>query len=244
MKKALVAGAGAVVLIAILVFVLASNLNAIVAKAIEKYGSQTTQTTVEVSGVDIALREGRGTIRGLSVASPEGYRARTAFALEDITIDIDIKSVREDPIVIEEIRIAGPVVHAELTGTGASNVDELRKRTQASAAQARRGGDRQAPAKAKRIRIERIVFQEGRIELDASALDLGERTVALPALSLADIGGRDGAPPEAIAAAVAAAAAEKAASAIARSEIDRLVKDKLGGSLGEKAKGLLQKLGN
>jgi len=169
MKKALVIGAGAVVLIAILAFVFASNLDAIVAKAIEKYGSETTQTAVNVSGVDIALREGRGTIRGLNVASPEGYRARTAFALEDITIDIDIKSVREDPIVIEEIRIAGPVVHAELTGTGASNVDDLRKRTQQRAAQARRG-DGQAPAKAKRIRIERIVFEEGRIELDASSM--------------------------------------------------------------------------
>jgi len=243
MKKALVIGAGAVVLIAILAFVFASNLDAIVAKAIEKYGSETTQTAVNVSGVDIALREGRGTIRGLNVASPEGYRARTAFALEDITIDIDIKSVREDPIVIEEIRIAGPVVHAELTGTGASNVDDLRKRTQQRAAQARRG-DGQAPAKAKRIRIERIVFEEGRIELDASALDLGERTVALPALRLTDIGGRDGAPPDAIAAAIAAAIAEKAATTIARSEIDRMVRDKLGGSLGEKAKGLLKGIGN
>jgi len=43
---------------------------------------------------------------------------------------------------------------------------------------------------------------------------------------------------------VLSALAGKATAAIADSEVDRLIKDKVGGSLIDKAKGLLEKIGN
>ena len=139
MKKLLIVGVIAVVLIVVLVFVVLSNLDSLVAKAIEKYGSEVTQTSVHVSGVDISLREGRGSIKGLKVESPDGFEARTALSLDDVAIAIDIKSIREDPIVIDEIRIQAPVVNAEITRTGDSNIDELRKRVQDLRRRDRRG---------------------------------------------------------------------------------------------------------
>lgn len=241
MKKLLIAGAVAAVLIAAAVFFLLSNLNSLVAKAIEKAGGDVTQTSVAVSGVDISLRDGRGTIAGLRVASPGGYRERTAFALDDVTVDIDVQSVRREPVVLEEIRVRAPVVRAELTKTGASNVDDLRKRVQAYASRlAGQGGPSRKPAK--RMRIERFVFEKGRIELDASALGLEKRTLDLPEIRLTDIGGRDGVPPEEIAKVIVTTVAGKAAAQIAGDEVNRLIKDKLGDSLGDKAKGLLEKI--
>ena len=96
----------------------------------------------------------------------------------------------------------------------------------------------------KRIRIERFVFEEGRVEADASALGLEKRTIVLPEIRLDDVGGTNGAPPDEITKIILTAIAGKVTSEIADSEIDRLVKEKLGGSAIDKAKDLLKKIGH
>lgn len=241
MKKVLIAVIVVVVLIVVGAVLLFSNLNSIVAKAIEKQGSGVTQTSVSVSGVNISLREGRGTIEGLNVASPDGFEARNAFSLENITVDIDIKSLREEPIVIDEIRIQAPVVNAEITKTGASNIDELRKNVQAYSS-GTTGESGETSGEAKRIRIRQFVFEKGSIEVDASALGFEKRTIPLPEIRLDDVGGANGAPPDEIAKIILAVVAKEVASEIADSELQGLIKDKLGGSLKDKAKGLLDKI--
>jgi hypothetical protein len=242
MKKLLIAGIVIIVLIIVIAFSLLSNLNAFVAKAIQKNGSNVTRTSVRVSGVDISLRDGRGSIKGIRVASPDGFETRTAFSLDDIAVEIDIKSVRQDPVVIEEIRVQFPIVKAEITKTGASNIDELRKRVQAYTA-GTAGESGKSAGRNKRIRIERFVFAKGSVEVDASALGLEKRTIVLPEIRLDDVGGTNGAPPDEIARIVLKAIAGKAISEIAGSELDRLVKEKLGGSPTDKAKELLEKIG-
>ena len=243
-KKLLIAGIGIlIVLLVVIVILLLSSLNSLVAKAIEKNGSNVTQTGVRVSGVDISLRNGRGSIKGLRVESPDGFETRTAFALDDIAIEIDIKSIRQDPVVIEEIRIQAPLVKAEITKKGVSNIDELRKRVQGYTAGAA-GESGESGGRTKRIRIERFVFEKGSVEVDASALGLEKRTLALPEIRLDDVGGTNGAPPDEIARIVLKAIAGKVISEIAGSELDRLVKEKLGGSPTDKAKQLLEKIGN
>jgi uncharacterized protein involved in outer membrane biogenesis len=242
MKKLLIAAIVIiVVLIAAAVLLLFSNLDKLVAKGIEKYGSEATGTRVSVSGVHISLREGRGSIRGLRVASPDGFKVRTVLALEGITVAVDIKSVREDPIVIGEIRIKAPVVNAEITKTGDSNIEELRKHVKARAGAS--GGERGDSGTAtKKLRVERFVFEEGRIEVDATALGLEKKTIVLPEIRLHDVGGAGGAAPEEIAAVILKAVAGKATSEIAGSEVDRLIKERLGGSTADKAKGLIEKI--
>ena len=241
MKKALAIIAIIVVLIVIALVLLFSNLNSLVAKAIEKNGSEVTQTSVSVSGVDISLREGRGTIKGLKIASPEGFEARDAFSMEDITLDIDIQSLRGEPIVIDEIRIQAPVVRAEITEKGASNIDQLRKNVQAYTS-SQEDDDAEPGGQAKRMRIKQFIFEKGSIEVDASALGLEERTITMPEIRLSDVGGPNGATPAEITKILLAAVGKKVASEIAGSEIQEQIKDKLGGSLTDKAKGLLDKI--
>jgi uncharacterized protein involved in outer membrane biogenesis len=238
MKKVLIAVLVIVVLIVIAVALLFTRLDSLVAKAIEENGSNVTQTSVSVSGVDLSLREGRGTIRGLTVANPEGFDARNAFSLDEITLDIDIESLRGEPIVIDEIRIKAPVVNAEITKTGASNIEKIRENVKAYSA----GGEGQSSKPAKLIRIRRFVFEEGRVEVDVSELGLENRTVELPEIRLSDVGGTGGAPPDEIAKIILTAVAKQVSSEIAGSQLDRMVKDKLGSSITDKAKGLLDKI--
>jgi len=246
MKKLFIAAAViagiAIVVAAALIFLLYSNLDKLVAKGIEKYGSEATGTKVSVTGVDISLREARGSIAGLTVASPEGFDARTALSLDDITVAIDIKSLREDPIVVNEIRIKAPVVSAEITETGRSNIEELKKRIEEYAAKPGGGEGGGTNVKTSKLRIERFVFEEGRIEVDASALGIEKRSIVLPEIRLDDIGGPAGATPDELAATILKTLAARTTSTIAGSEIDRLINEKLGGSAVDKAKGVLEKI--
>ncbi|HER43572.1 MAG TPA: hypothetical protein ENO08_03845, partial [Candidatus Eisenbacteria bacterium] len=127
MKRALIVFAAVAVLVAAVVIYMLSNIDSLVARAIEKHGSRVTRTSVSVSGVELSLKEGRGSITGLRVESPDGFDARDAFTLGDITLDVDIKSLRGEPVVIDEIRVSAPVVNVEVRETGASNIDDLRK---------------------------------------------------------------------------------------------------------------------
>jgi len=82
--------------------------------AIERFGSDITGTKVTVGSVDISLKSGLGTIRGVRVDNPEGFSSDDAFELGEITVDLDVASLNRDPIVIEEIRILAPAVRGEL----------------------------------------------------------------------------------------------------------------------------------
>ena len=238
MKKILIILLVIVVLIVIAVALLFSNLDSIVAKAIEKNGSNVTKTSVRVADVDLSLREGRGTVKGLTVASPHGFEARDAFALDEITLDIDIESLRGDPIIIDEIRIKAPVVNAEITKTGASNIEKIRENVKAYTA----GGETRSRGQAKRVRIKSFVFEQGRVEIDVSALGLENRTIELPEIRLSDIGGENGAPPDEIAKIILMEVGRKVSQEIAGSQLDRMIQEKLGGSIKDKAKGLIDKI--
>jgi hypothetical protein len=236
----------AVIVVGVGIWMLLSNLNSLVAKVIEDEGSKVTETSVRVSGVNIKLREGRGSIDNLAIASPAGYDADKVFSLGNITVDIDVKSVRDDPIVIDEIRISAPEVHAEFNDKGESNVDEIRKRVQAYSAGSGGGGGEGGGSggEEKKIRIRSFVFEKGVIGVDASALGVEKRTVNLPEFRLTNVGGSSGGTPDEIAKEIAGAVTKQVTSQIAKSEAKKLIEDKLGGSIEDKAKGLLDKITN
>ena len=243
MKKVLIVFAVVIVVVVVAVFLLLSNLDSVVAKAIEKHGSDFTKTSVFVSGVDISLREGCGSIKGLRVESPDGFDVRDAFSLGDITLDIDIKSLPNDPVVIDEIHINAPVVNAEILEDGTSNIHEIQKNVQAYTGGGKSEGE-DSEGQSKRIRVKKFVFEKGIIEVDATALDIDKRTITLPEIRLNDVGGANGATPDEITRIVLMAVTKKVASEIAGSEIDGLIREKLEDSLTEKVKGLFDKFRN
>jgi hypothetical protein len=103
-----------VVIIAAALFYLWSSLDSLVAHVIEKYGSQTTQTSVRVQSVDIDLQSGAGSVNELKVGNPKGFSSPNAFTLGGITVKIDIDSITKDPIIINEITVQSPHVVYEI----------------------------------------------------------------------------------------------------------------------------------
>ena len=109
------------------VYYLLTNLDALVEAAIEKYGSEATQTAVRVDSVKISLKEGSSAINGLSVANPAGFEAKYAFSLGEISNKINIESLGNDVIVIDDITIRAPQVYFEMNQQRQTNLKELKK---------------------------------------------------------------------------------------------------------------------
>lgn len=241
-----VIGIAAVVLLLALggaVYWLLSSLDAIVAREIERVGSETLGTDVSVGSVDIDLREGRGTIRRLRVANPDGFSSKTALSLDEISVRIDLASVTGSPIVLPEVSVGAPAARLEANESGQLNLDVLRRNASAgaTAGSAEPGGAEGSPVPV-RLRIGRLVFSEGRIEGDASSLGGREVQAPLPTVRLSDV---EGTPAE-VGKTVASAILRKATEAVAREGVRRAVEkeidERLGGEVGEAAKGLLRRL--
>jgi hypothetical protein len=110
-----------------------SNLDAIVKRGIESAGTNALGTDVRVDAVAIDLSAGTATLSGLSIANPEGFSNQDMVRFDELSMAIDLGSLRSDIIRITSIRSVNPYVLYELQGTQA-NIDVVRARfpTQAS----------------------------------------------------------------------------------------------------------------
>lgn len=96
---------GGLAIAAILLWVLASNLDGIVKRIIEDVGSETLGTNVSLSSVEIKLTDASAALRGLSIANPKGFDTDNAFELGAIAITLDPATATSNEIVIPRIVI-------------------------------------------------------------------------------------------------------------------------------------------
>jgi hypothetical protein len=183
------------------------NLDAVVKAAVEKYGSEIAGTTVRVEKVRIDLSSGRGELRGLTVANPDGFSRQPIFSLGEITLQIDLSSLAGDVPLVQDIRIVAPHLHYELNGRGGSNLTALQnnlKRHRSAnegGAEARQNG----AGKETRLRIRRLGVSGAQADLDLSAIGGKRLTAAMPPVTLTEIGGKRGATPAVVGEAVLSA---------------------------------------
>jgi hypothetical protein len=216
MKRTLLIIATAlVVVIAGIGVYLYNSIDSIVKNAIERSGTEITGTRVSVGSVDISLRSGRGTVRGVRVRNPDGYADENAMELGEIVIDLDVGSLNRDPIIIEEIRVKAPTVDAELNEVAVSNVSVIRNHIR----QYRAAAPKPAPGKQdagyeKHFVIRSFVVEEGFVNADATRVGSQKWEFDLAPLRLSNVGGTHGALPDAIGKEIAAALFNRATQAV------------------------------
>jgi hypothetical protein len=222
------------------IFLFIRSLDSVVAKAIEHGGSSLAGTGVVVESVDISLREGRGTVKGLTVQNPEGFSDAQVLTLGEVTLDLDLKSLRSERVLVEEVRIGTPRVTYEVIASGRSNIDTIRQQIETQSSGAASSGS-EGPDR--RMTIQRLNFEEGEIRVDASALGIDPQDVRLPSFELTNLGGDEGALPDEIGREIGVAFTQAVLDAVARSRVETLIEEKVGGETGEAATRLLRSLG-
>lgn len=229
-----IAAALLVVVVGVSVFLVA-NLDRLVQKGVETFGSDMTQADVRLAQVEINVTSGEGALSGLMIGNPDGFDTPSAFSLNQIAVKIDVGTITHDVVVINEILISNPVVTYELGAKG-SNIHAIKRNVEAYMAALGLGGatdDGKGPS----LIIENFIIEGGQVNVSASVLEGKQLSAALPRVHLRDIGKSDGGVSTAQAAKVMLSAltgaAIKAAGSVGVGEtLDSLKRGVLGKVLG------------
>ena len=242
----------AVVVVAVLLYA-AASLDRLVKQGIETYGSRIVGAPVRVGSVEISLSSGRGTLRELSISNPDGFSSGEALRLGEITLDIQLSSLTQEPLVIQEVKILAPEVNAEVSASGSTNIDELRRSVSTYGGTGSDGKPATDSSSATedgtpppRLRIDELEFAGGRLAADTTAVGGDVRVLELAPLRLSGLGGKNGQPIDVIAKSILDSYTRSIASVVgksmAASRAEKLIDEKVGGELGEAAKGLLDRV--
>jgi hypothetical protein len=244
MRRALWIGAVvALAGIAAAIWFVSSSLDAVVARAIERHGSELTGVAVRVGSVEIDLRSGRGTLRGLSVANPPGFGDGDALHLDEITLDLDPASLAGSPVRVDEVVIGAPEVRWVADARGRSNVQEILdhvKQQGKASVGGRPGGDPGGTGAREEtlLVVHRLEFREGKVAANLEAVDAGSHEGDLPSVALRDLGAPGGAPAGVIGARVAEAYGSQVVRTVVAREVGRRIGEAIGNEAGEVGRAL------
>lgn len=179
-----------VIIVAIALYLAWSNLDSLVAGAIEKYGSEATGTSVTVGRVQISLSNGTAELDSLTIGNPSGFKSDYALKFDKIEIGLDTSSLTSDTIVMNNGVVDGASVNAEFKGTGTTSnlsriLDNLKRYAGPSQPE-------QQPAGAqKKFVVKTFRFTNGKATAIIDAAK-ARRTINIPDVSVHDIGVKSG----------------------------------------------------
>lgn len=168
---------------------LASRLDSLVVHGVNTYGPKLTQTKVELVSASLSPLTGSGSLTGLSVGNPAGWSDGRAFYLGKVQVDVELRSVLGDPIVINEISIDQPEFAYESTFIS-SNIKDLLKNMEKSTG---KGGGGREPA-ARESRSRKFIVKKFRLTNGKATVEAGGKAlvVTLPAIRLDNLGVAEG----------------------------------------------------
>ena len=249
-RRALVFLSAAVAAVVAVALMFYFQVDRVVKRAIEHYGSAATQSAVRVDAVEIALSSGTGSIDGITVANPTGFSTAPAFSLGKVHMVIDTATVRSDPVVVNEIVIEAPQVRFEVDQHGEANLDIIRRNVQRYT-----DGDPDAPVESdtsaaappadeppprveqtpeRRLVIKRLAITAGQVEIDAPVLGGTRRVVTLPDTEVLNVGEDSGGVtgPE-LATIVVVAMLHDVATTVAATKVQEHIEHAIGGEAGK-----------
>jgi hypothetical protein len=183
---------GLVVLLVAAAVVLYFSLGSIVKKGVETVGPQVTKVSVTLDSAGVSPLTGSGTIKGLVVGNPEGFKTDTAIRLGEASLSVDAMSVFSDKVRVKSVSVVGPEITYETAFKG-SNLSKLLENVEASAGA---GGGGESGGASKKLQVDELSITGGKIHLSATMLGGQAMTVPLPDIHLKDLGtGEEGITP-------------------------------------------------
>ena len=212
-----------------------SKINGIVEEVIENIGSKTLQTAVNVNAVDIVLLEGKGSVKGFTVANPKGFSNNNVISVGDVGLQIDIESITKDVKVIKEVYIDAIALRVEQKNITDTNIQALINNLKSSASSSTAqttSANNESGGSNVRLMIERLRIGDSSIDLETE--NFGGRTVSLPGYTQKNIGDKTkGLTPEQISQVIMDSVLTRAKQAV-KKELKSLLKSDLAAKAKEK----------
>ena len=195
MKKILLkVGIGLVILIILGVLAMSLFLDSAVKRGVETFGPRMTKTTVAVDNVSLSLLSGGGTIKGLSVGNPEGYKTPQAISVGSATLSLKPASLLGDKLVIHKIEVIAPEITFE-GGFGGNNLNKILANvdefTGSGGTNAPAPGEEKGPAR--KIQVDDFLIRDAKLNVSITGMGGKSIPVIIPAIHLSELGtGPDG----------------------------------------------------
>ncbi|MDF3056289.1 MAG: hypothetical protein K0R17_504 [Rariglobus sp.] len=191
MKKLLIILGSLLALVVIGLVVASFFLGSIVTKGVNDFAPGITGTKVTLDSAAISPLSGAGTLKGLFVGNPPGWKSDKAFSFGKVHVSIEPRSLLGDHIIINEVLIEAPEFVYE-TKVFSSNIKDILNNIEKNL-----GGGTEKPAgepttkEGKPLKFEVKSF---RLEKARATLGVGPSaiTVPMPPLVLTDLGTKEG----------------------------------------------------
>ena len=194
---------------------------------VETIGPRVTKVDVKLDSVGLSLLTGGGTIKGLVLGNPSGFKTPYAISVGEASLALTPKSLLSDKIIVKSIKVLGPEITYE-TNLKDNNLSKIVANMQGVS-----GGGQKEPTKptspaqpkeakpAKKLEVDEFIVTGGKIHVTVTVLSGGSATVPLPDIHFKDLGtGPDGITPEELAIKVMGAIEQGAVTAAAGAVAD------------------------
>ncbi|HKS38486.1 MAG TPA: hypothetical protein VJW76_14935 [Verrucomicrobiae bacterium] len=189
----------AIVLVVLLVVAVVASfffLGSIIKKGVETVGPQITKTEMRLDGASLSVFSGSGTLKGLFVGNPEGYKTESAMKFGSTSVGVKPGSIFSDKIHVTHVNVQAPEITFE-GGLKGNNLSKLLDNVQSgsSGGGATSAGTAESSAASKKIQVDDFLISGGKIHLSIDVPGVGAKsaTVPLPEIHLTGLGqGADG----------------------------------------------------
>lgn len=227
--------AGIILIIGVAVILLLGSLDDLIAEQIEIVGTELTGVPVTVQSVNIDLGSGTGEITGLTIGNPEGFPSVNAFEMDLLRVGLDINSITQSPIILNELIIDSPVINIDFDRSGSNNLKQISDNVNRHSEGAdNKASEEETGSEPVKLTIRKLEITG--VTFNSTNLLTGNTSGTLETISKTNIGGDSGATPGAIGKEIITELAGKIITEVAGS-VTKIIKDKAG-DLGDKLKGV------
>jgi uncharacterized protein involved in outer membrane biogenesis len=193
LKKVLLISLSAFILLVAFLIIFKSTWTNALKNAVVEHAEKMTQSNIEVNDFSLYLMQAKVTIDKLDVGNPKGYNTPTALGFEKLAVDLDLGSVFEDTVVIEEITVNGLHVSFE-TDLVSNNLNDLKKNINSYMKKEKVAEEKATPeekakkGKSKKFIIKKLNIINGKITVAAKFMKGAQVPIKLADIHLTDIG--------------------------------------------------------
>jgi len=196
MKKIMLWGLG-VLFVLLLLVVLAIDLflDDAIRHGVVTYGPRYTKVDIGLKSVKLSLLTGSGTLRGLTVGNPEGFKSPEALKLGTLSLSLKPGSLLSDKIIVRSLHLESPEVTYE-TDFKTSNLKKIQQNLDQST-----GGGKPPPpaptpsskvkeekAAGRKLEVDDLLITGGQVHVSLTALGGQSATVPLAEIHLTNLG--------------------------------------------------------
>jgi uncharacterized protein involved in outer membrane biogenesis len=163
------------------------SLNGAIKKGVETFGPKFAKVDVKLDGVKLSIFSGSGSVKGLVIGNPEGYKTPEAMSVGLASVAVAPGSIFSDKIVVKSIRIEAPQVTFEL-GPGGNNLQRIQANLEETTGGAGETKPEVDSGPGKKLQVDEVIVTGGKVTLGMAALGGKLIEAPLPEIKLNNLG--------------------------------------------------------